>query len=223
MILMMLALSVSPVEMDVLWPQKMEMLHVENVGSEPTAFQIQVFKWSRMNGVERLTETKNIVATPPMIQEARSQKKQSIRVMRVSTKPVIDEESYRVIVHEIPKRKLLLQKNQVGAQLVSSFSLPVFFTNPKATPKLVWIAQRKKNRLILKGINEGSKHITILSLTVPSLSMESNTYHRILKKSSEEWVSKPILKGFEVGKTITLTLKTGDGFLDEKATIVSAH
>ena len=74
-----------------------------------------------------------------------------VRVIRVATHPVNAEESYRVLVDELPDPA---QRRNGVVSLVVRQSIPVFFANPDATPASVtWSIKRGPNSYIVSAAN----------------------------------------------------------------------
>ena len=91
--------------------------------NRPVNVQVRVFRWSQVMGVERLEPTADVVASPPVGADRRGQ---TISVARGTGQqtPVTAEESYRVLVDELP------DPSQMKAGTVNftvRFSLPVFY------------------------------------------------------------------------------------------------
>jgi len=74
---------------------------LRNEGTTPINAQIRVFRWSLVNGQEKLEPTDDVVASPPSV--TLTPKGQYIaRIVRVSKQPVAGEESYRLLVDQLP-------------------------------------------------------------------------------------------------------------------------
>src|SRR5918993_1358762 len=135
-------LSVSPVTLEIAAPRTNAKLNLENRGEEPVTVQIRVFRWAIKNGKESLTPTSSVVASPPMA-TLKPHGKYTVRIVRVANEPVTAEESYRLLVDQLPK-----PVNQPGSAV--SFlirqSIPVFFTTAELQkPSLVWSARIEKS------------------------------------------------------------------------------
>jgi len=118
-------LSVSPVTLEIAAPRTNAKLNLENRGEEPVTVQIRVFRWASKNGKESLTPTTSVVASPP-IATLKPQGKYTVRIVRVAKEPVTSEESYRLLVDQLPK--LVNQPGSAVSFLIRQ-SIPVFFYN----------------------------------------------------------------------------------------------
>lgn len=73
-----------------------------NDDSQPLNVQVRVFRWTVTNGQETLEPTRDVVASPPMATLAPGSEN-LIRVVRVSHRPVVGQERYRLIIDQLPK------------------------------------------------------------------------------------------------------------------------
>src|ERR1043165_9139521 len=119
-------LQVEPVLVDVTAPGAALTITLRNEGTAPIEAQIRVYKWAIVNGKEQLTPTNDVVASPPSV--TLTPKGQYVaRVVRVSKQPVVGEESYRMLVDQLPD---LAQQRNGSVNLMVRYSIPVFFGAP---------------------------------------------------------------------------------------------
>ncbi|MFT4054737.1 MAG: molecular chaperone [Novosphingobium sp.] len=93
----------------VIWPinpviesgQHATPLRLENPGKQPILMQIRIFGWQQIDGDERFVEQKDVTGTPPMVRIEPGQQ-QLIRLTRIAPQPAGTEDSYRIIIDEIP-------------------------------------------------------------------------------------------------------------------------
>jgi len=117
------SLQVEPVLVDVAAPGAASTVTLRNEGTAPINAQIRVFRWSLVNGKEQLDPTNDVVASPPSV--TLTPKGQYItRIVRVSKQPVVGEESYRLLVDQLPD---LSQQRNGAVNLMVRYSIPVFF------------------------------------------------------------------------------------------------
>ena len=76
--------------------------HLEQQRQEAINAQIRVFKWTQVGGKDQLVPTKDVVASPPAVKLGAG-KSRVIRVVRRSKSAAAAEESYRLVVDEVPK------------------------------------------------------------------------------------------------------------------------
>ena len=138
-------------------------INVSNDSDKPMKVQARVFRWSQKDGQDVLEKTSDVVASPPILSVAKGSDG-VVRIARVSAKPVEGEETYRILLDEVPSREKL---QGGGLAVVVRQSLPVFFAGLDAKPSsLSWSAVRTKDKLILKAVNNGLKRARLSYLKV---------------------------------------------------------
>ena len=129
------SLQVEPVLVDVTAPGAASTLTLRNEGATPINAQIRVFRWSLVDGQEKLEPTDDVVASPPSV-TLTPKGQYTARVVRVSKQPVTGEESYRLLVDQLPD---LSQQKNGAVNLLVRYSIPVFFGAPdKKSPTVAW-------------------------------------------------------------------------------------
>ena len=99
------SLQVEPVLVDITAPGAASTVTLRNEGTTPIDAQIRVYKWSVVNGKEELKPTDDVVASPPSV--TLTPKGQYVaRIVRVSKQPVVGEESYRLMVDQLPDLRM---------------------------------------------------------------------------------------------------------------------
>lgn len=98
------SLRVAPVMLDVAKGGFSTTLMVWNTGTAPVSIQVRVYLWTRKNGEDVLTPTKNVVVSPP-IGTLKPGGENIIRIVRVANTPVTTREYYRVLVDQLPDPK----------------------------------------------------------------------------------------------------------------------
>jgi fimbrial chaperone protein len=117
-------LSVSPVSFDIEAPRQNAKLTLQNRGNDAVATQIRVFRWEKKNGADSLVPTKDVVASPP-VAKLKPGAKHTVRIVRVAKRPVEAEESYRLLVDQLPKP---VKRKGSQVSLLIRQSIPVFFS-----------------------------------------------------------------------------------------------
>ncbi len=132
------ALSVAPTRIDLAPDQRAAAVTLQNDGDEPVMVQVQTFAWTGSPATSDLTPTRDLVAMPPVATVAAGDK-QLIRVAaRGGDKPAA-EQSYRLIITEVPPET---KGPQAGVRFALRLSLPVFVTPAGAAPDPVWSVER---------------------------------------------------------------------------------
>ena len=124
------SLQVEPALVEVVAPGEASSVTLRNSGAVPINVQIRVFRWSQENGQEHLDPTDDVVASPPALALA-PHGDYLARLVRVTDRPVSREESYRLVIDELPSAS----KSKAGTvKLLVRHSIPAFFEAPSATP-----------------------------------------------------------------------------------------
>jgi len=155
-------LQLAPVLIDVAAPAATSSMTITNSGKERMTVQARLFGWKQKGNKDAYFKTRDVVVSPPILKLKPGQSG-VVRIVRLSKKPDRGEESYRLIVDELPKS----QKNQRSTvQMVIRHSVPVFFSAVKAAASTSWKAVQKKGKLVLQGRNSGSSRIKLSQMSV---------------------------------------------------------
>ncbi|NTF45675.1 pilus assembly protein [Rhizobium sp. AC27/96] len=157
------SLRVAPTSLELIAPSGTAVLNLGNDGDHPINVQLRVFKWSQAGGVERLEPTRDVVASPPSAKMSPNGQ-YVVRVVRTSKAPVRAEESYRVIVDELPDAT----RARAGTvTLIMRHSIPIFFKKADVKPADVsWNISRQGNGLFLTGKNNGESRFRLSNVTL---------------------------------------------------------
>ena len=159
------SLQVEPVLVDITAPGAASTVTLRNEGTARIDAQIRVYRWSIVNGKERLDPTDDVVASPPTV--TLTPKGQYVaRIVRVSKKPVVGEESYRLLVDQLPD---LSQQKNGAVNLMVRYSIPVFFGAPNKThPTVAWSVATAGDKITLTAHNSGDRRLRISALSLKS-------------------------------------------------------
>lgn len=215
------ALQVAPVLVEVAAPGATSTVTLRNEGMRPLDAQVRVFKWSQVNGVEKLEPTQDVVASPPSATLG-SRTDYTIRVVRTSKTPVTKEESYRLVVDELPDPA---RERNGTVVVVVRHAIPVFFTPPDAmTPKVSWSAQVKNGQLVLRAANVGGRRVRLSNMTVSDgknpVNFGAGLVGYSLADSSMTW-TRPVPKGFSASK-LTISAQGDTGKINAVADLQAA-
>jgi fimbrial chaperone protein len=119
------ALRVSPITLDLKASSPTGTVRVWEDGLRPVKVQVRVFRWTNVNGKDRLDPTTDVVASPP-ITTLKPGTENSIRVVRVSKKPIVGTESYRLLIDQLPDAG---RKKAGQVSVMIRHSIPVRFTD----------------------------------------------------------------------------------------------
>jgi fimbrial chaperone protein len=183
------SLRVAPVLLDVMEPTSATKLELRNGGSSDARVQIRVFKWTQDVRGDQLAPTEDVVVSPPMM-ALPAGAEYVVRVIRVTNRPVDAEESYRVLVDELPG---LEQRRNGTVSMVVRQSIPVFFSRPgAASANVTWSIASNGSTYVIDAANSGGKRLRIASLIVATrqgalLAQESGLVGYILSGSRVSW------------------------------------
>jgi len=103
---------------------------VLNNGTVQTSSQIRLRSWFQAYGQDVLTETNDVVASPPFI-TLDPGTRQIVRVANLATSPGNSETCFRLLLNELPSAGNLTNS---GVTVLIAFSLPVFVAGVDARP-----------------------------------------------------------------------------------------
>lgn len=156
-------IRVAPVVLDPLPGARTTSLTLANAEKKPVRVQVRVMKWSTRNGVDALEPTSDVVASPPFATLSPDQH-YLVRVVRTAKAAPAGEESYRVLVDEVPDPA---DSRPGTVKLVVRQSIPVFFSDlPRRAPKVAWKIERSAAGPVLVGRNSGNRRFRIADLQV---------------------------------------------------------
>jgi fimbrial chaperone protein len=157
------ALQVSPIRVDLSADTPAAVLTLHNEGNAPIDAQVRVFAWTQSLDDDVLTPTTVIVASPPIVRLAPNAD-QTVRILRVSSEPIAREESYRLLIDEIPNAQSA-QADGVHVQL--RYSVPVFALAQHATlPALSFSLERDDTALRLRASNDSDVHAQLSRVSI---------------------------------------------------------
>ncbi len=157
------SLRVSPILLDVRAPGAAATVTLRNDEARPLDVQIRVFRWTQVQGKDVLEPTTDVVASPPMAALA-PQAEYVVRVVRVTKRPMAAEESYRLVVDELPNPA---ERRNGTVTFVLRYSIPVFFGAGKvADASVAWTARRSGNAYVVSATNSGGKRLRVSNLTL---------------------------------------------------------
>ncbi|MFK3737711.1 fimbrial biogenesis chaperone [Massilia sp. TN1-12] len=147
-------LQISPVSIAFQPAQAASGINLQNYGDTPLYGQVRVYAWDQKDGVDVLTPTTDLVASPPVIEVA-AQSAQTIRLVRRAGAPAAVERTYRILIDEIPRGDAA-----AGVAIRLQYSVPVFVAGASAAaaPAVTWTLVRKDGETVLRAANGGTLH-----------------------------------------------------------------
>ncbi|MGV2293387.1 fimbria/pilus periplasmic chaperone [Trinickia sp. YCB016] len=199
-------LQISPVTVELRVDQPAAGVGLHNSGDTPLYGQVRVFVWTQKENGDVLEPTQSLVASPPIVQIAPNGD-QLIRLVRVAPGPVPAEQSYRLLIDEIPSADTT---PATGVQVRLRYSVPVFVDAavPNAQPQLGWHLTKRDGAWLLAVENHGIRHAQIGALTLRTAAGESYVVSRglfgyALAGSRREW-RLPLDAGADLTGAVTV-------------------
>lgn len=94
-------------------------LTLGNTSDQPLLARVRLYRWLQANGQEQLLPTRDLVVSPPLIEVAPGTQ-QIVRVVRLQDTASTHEDSYRLIIDQLPRPDI------PGHQNLLRYSTPVF-------------------------------------------------------------------------------------------------
>lgn len=147
-------LQISPVSITIRPGQAAAGITLQNQGDTPVFGQVRAFAWSQRDGEDVLTETAEVVVSPPIIEVA-PRATQTIRLVLKVAGPVATERTFRLLIDEIPREGT----PDTGVDIRLRYSVPVFVLPAgDVAPVLAWRVYRSGTDWMLGVANTGTLH-----------------------------------------------------------------
>lgn len=196
-------LQISPVSIQFRPGQGASGITLQNYGDAPLYGQVRVYTWDQKDGQDVLTPATDVVASPPVM-EVGARSSQTIRLVRRGNAQNAAEQTYRILIDEIPRGDAAGGATGVAIRL--QYSVPVFAmpADDKAAPSLVWTVFRKDATWMLRVRNEGTLHAQIGATSLTGADGKVHDLSRgllgyALAGKTREW-RLPLDAGFDPGK-----------------------
>lgn len=213
------SLQVEPVLVDVTAPAAASTVTLRNQGSAAIDAQIRVFRWSLVNGEEKLDPTEDVVASPPAVSLS-AKGEYVVRIVRVSKRPITGEENYRLLVDQLPDASQ--QKNGM-VNLMMRYSIPVFFAAAdRKNATVAWSLSKKGDKLTVTAHNGGDRRLRISALNIRDASGKTVSFGTglagyALGQSTKRWTSTA--RGFANTGQATISAQSDGGPIQAVASI----
>jgi len=158
------SIRLSPVSIEILNDQSASSISLYNQSNESSDLQVRVFEWRQNAGQDQLIPTDEIAVSPPFL-KLQPNDSYNLRVVRINPVPVSGEQTYRIIIDELPK-PIDNRKVDQGVNVLLRSSLPLFVVNKDAITKLTWSIQQVQNNSSLIINNVGNRHALLSNLTL---------------------------------------------------------
>jgi len=140
--------------------------------------------------------------------------------VRVTKRPVSGEESYRVLIDQLPAPS---QQHGNTVNLLMRYSIPVFFgASERRDPSVAWTVAVTGNRIKVTAQNGGERRIRIASLNIRDAKGKTVSFGKglvgyVLGKSTAEWTAPA--GGFAAGGAASVSAQSDGGPLEATASI----
>lgn len=189
-------------------------LWLENRGTEPLTLQIRVVEWSTLNYDDLLIEEQDDVIASPPVAEIAAGHRQLVRLVRLGEPPVGREQSFRVIVDELPsptRQRVVTSGPTLGVNLRLRYSLPLFVYGDgllasgapmseharAAAPELEWRVVDAESRRWLHVRNTGTGHARLSHVRVAAEDVDaplsSGLLGYVLPGAERRWALPPVI------------------------------
>jgi fimbrial chaperone protein len=186
--------NISPIRAELGAGHRTCVLTMMNADDSPVVVQVRVVSWSQQNGEEQLDDTRELLATPPVLQIAAN----SEQIVRVALRREPDpsrELTYRVIFEEVPQAA---PKDFTGLRVALRLSVPVFVApaHGRANADVSWESRwLPGGQLEVAATNRGTAHlqVTDFGVEVPGspAGLRGVTSKYVLPGSRMSWTLTP--------------------------------
>ncbi len=183
-------LQISPVMINFRADQNAAGITLQNQAEAPVYGQVRVFLWEQQGGEDVLTPTRELLASPPIVQIA-ARSSQTIRLVRAGAPGQERERTYRVLIDEIEGGE---GGAASGVDIRLRYSVPVFVAaaGEGAAEVLRWRFFRKQDEWMLTIQNSGQRHAQIGAMSVVNragqeFSVSKGLFGYVLAGQTREW------------------------------------
>jgi fimbrial chaperone protein len=164
------SLQISPVTVTMHANENASGITLFNPGNVSLYGQIRVFRWDQTENADTLTPTQDLVASPPLLRIP-AQTEQLVRLVHIAKTPGAVEQSYRMLIDELPTPD---ETGQSGVKIRLRYSVPIFIlpATSAGKPSLIWHLLQDRKAWYLKIDNTGAQHAQISAISI------SNAEHK---------------------------------------------
>lgn len=213
------SLQIAPVSIQLTGTENGKVVNLTNAGDQPIHAQVRAFVWDQADEQDRLTPTREIIASPPIAQVPAGGL-QVIRVMRASDAPVQQERAYRLLVDELPASDT---GTGTAIQFRFRYSVPLFVTpaGEAARPKLQWSIVEKNGKPYLRVTNSGTVHAQLSAVSLKSgasdITVAAGLLGYVLPERARAWSLPDAARALR-GKSADVTATVNGNSITESLT-----
>ena len=127
------SLQVSPISLEFSPAEQAQSVFLSNSGTAPVRAQVRVQQWTQSDNADQLSPTRELAASPPVV-EIKPGEKQMIRIIRLQKGAPAQEQTYRLIIDELPGATVPGAPTPPGLQFLLRYSVPVFVAVTEPPP-----------------------------------------------------------------------------------------
>lgn len=177
-------------------------LWLENRSDESAVVQLRILRWIQENGEDVYFPQDHVVGSPPMMEIAPGQR-QLIRLIRLRPTPVGTEQTWRLILDEIPMAGVAQALDGAaggGVQLQMRYSLPLFgygegfdkdAANSALSTALAWRVVQENGQRFMEVVNRGNSYARLTQVVMEQPtgreSITSGLLGYVLAGGSRRW------------------------------------
>ena len=210
--------DVNPIRVDLTAQSRTATVTVRNSGDDPVVVQISVQAWSQNGGKDVLTDTKDVIVSPPIATIPAGQE----QIVRIGMRRAPDaqrELSYRMFLQEVPPPP---RPGLQGLVVALRIGLPIFVQPRQGAGKaeLLWnLDTGSPDTLKLKVNNKGSAHIQISTIEIYRRSekdalAEFSGLAYVLPGQTRDWDLKLRDPAIKRGERLRMKVSTDAGSID---------
>jgi fimbrial chaperone protein len=205
------SLRIAPILVEVTEPARTFAVTLRNEGDKPITVQSRIMRWSQTNGQDRLESVTGVVTSPPIGTIAPGAEN-VVRIVRLDNKAATGEESYRLIIDQLPDPK---DRKPNAVNLLIRHSVPVFFSAAGTKkPQLTWTVKRGDGGFVVSATNSGGSRVRISDLGLKTQNGEELTKANglvsyVLAGSTVQWRIASRRKSYSGAATIVARSETG--------------
>ena len=213
------SLRVMPVNIQMAPGQSAITLTVINEGSAVTAVQVRAYAWNQSDGTDQLTDTDELLASPPLA-SIEAGETQVVRLVLRRT-PKGREATYRILLDQIPAAS-----SPGMVQVVMRMSIPVFAEPAtRAVPHVQFHIERNAGQAYLVVVNDGLRHEAIRDVVLSAsdgstLKNDSGTSPYVLAGATRRWPIDAQAPLPPAGESLHMKAHADAGALDQQVRIV---
>jgi fimbrial chaperone protein len=186
--------NISPIRADLSAGRHTAVLRITNAEDDPVVVEVRVVAWSQQSGEEHLVDTRELLATPPVMQIP-ANTEQVVRIALRREPDPTQELTYRVIFEEVPQAA---PKNFTGLRMALRLSIPVFVApaHGRSSADMSWDAHwLPGGDLEVVAENHGNGHYQVIDFDAQIAGSDSTlrglTSKYVLPGSRVNWRLKP--------------------------------